>query len=150
MSKHNLNRCRSSTRIYIIHKGMKQRCYDKNYRKYKNYGGRGITICDEWLDDFGAFYDWAMNNGYRDDLTIDRIDANGNYEPSNCRWITNVEQQNNKTNNVLLTYNGETKTAMQWSNELNINIHTIYTRHSRKWSDKECLFGRDKKCGIMN
>lgn len=73
--------------------------------EYEDWGGRGITVCDEWLHDFMAFYDWTMNNGYKDSLTIDRIDNNGNYEPNNRRWVTNKEQQRNTRKNVFLTYN---------------------------------------------
>lgn len=86
----------SHTRIYHIWYGMKQRCYNPKSPKYKNWGGRGITLCDEWKDDFFAFRDWAIANGYREDLTIDRINVNGNYEPSNCRWATLQEQGSNK------------------------------------------------------
>lgn len=84
------------SRLHVIWSSMKTRCYNKNHRGYNYYGVRGITVCDEWRDDFQAFHDWAMANGYRDDLTIDRIDVDGNYEPSNCRWITMAEQQTNK------------------------------------------------------
>lgn len=84
------------TRIYHIWYNMKRRCYNPKDRNYKNYGGRGIKVCDEWLNDFQAFYDWAMSNGYSDDLTIDRINVNGNYEPTNCRWATIAEQQANR------------------------------------------------------
>ena len=84
------------TRLYRIWNNMKNRCYRKSYHAYNHYGGRGITICNEWLHDFQAFYDWAMANGYRDDLSIDRIDSNGNYCPKNCRWATMTEQNKNK------------------------------------------------------
>ena len=86
----------SKTRLYNIWIGMKGRCYCSSKSVYKYYGERGITVCDEWRYDFAAFRDWALSHGYRDDLTIDRKDANGNYEPSNCRWITLQEQQKNR------------------------------------------------------
>lgn len=88
----------SRTRIHNIWKGMKNRCYNKSNHKYKYYGGRGITVCDEWKNNFKAFYEWAMSHGYRDDLTIDRIKNDGNYEPSNCQWLT--VQENTKKGNA--------------------------------------------------
>lgn len=84
--------------LYKIYKAMKERTMKEYNKRYKNYGGRGIKICDEWLNDFKAFYEWAINNGYKEGFTIDRVDVNGNYEPPNCRWVTWKKQENNRTN----------------------------------------------------
>ena len=89
------------TRLYDIFRGMKQRCYYERHKQYKDYGGRGISICDEWRNDFLSFYNWAMSHGYADNLTIDRIDNNKGYSPDNCRWLTRKEQNNNKRKKVI-------------------------------------------------
>lgn len=134
---------KKNTRLYHVWIGMKQRCYNKNHKHYKHYGGRGIAVCSEWVDDFQAFYDWSINNGYEDNLTIDRMDVNGNYEPSNCRWVTMEQQNNNRRNTVYLTYNGKTQTMKEWSKELNVNVKTLYTRKFKNWNVENILFGRD-------
>ena len=127
------------TRIYSIYRGMKDRCYNQNMSEYHNYGGRGISICDEWLNDPSAFFKWALENGYSDDLTIDRKDNDGNYCPENCQWSTFVEQQNNKSNNTYLTKDGETHTVAEWSRILGINPSTISTRLFKGCNDEEAL-----------
>lgn len=124
----NGNEKRYGTRLYMIYRNMIQRCYNPNAKHYSRYGGRDIIICDEWLNDFDNFKEWAYNNGYFDNLTIDRINNDGNYEPSNCRWVTMQEQQYNKSTNRLLTYNGETHSIKEWSKIKNINYSTLLQR----------------------
>lgn len=137
---------KSNTRLYNIYASMKKRCYNKNdIAHYKRWGGRGIVVCSEWLNDFMTFYNWAISNGYREGLTIDRIDNNKGYSPDNCRWVTNKVQANNRRSNVHLTYNGRTQTIAQWSEELGINYKCLWKRHKLGWPDKECLFGRSVK-----
>ncbi len=120
----------SGTRLYSEWQGMKKRCLDKSCKGYKNYGGRGIKICNEWLI-FDNFSEWALKNGYKDNLTIDRINNTGNYEPSNCRWATNKEQCNNRRSNILITYQGKTQTLMQWCEELKMDYKLCYSRFKR-------------------
>lgn len=134
---------KSNTKLYNIWQGIKQRCCYTKHISYKDYGGRGITVCDTWLHDFDVFYDWAKSSGYKDGLTIDRIDVNGNYEPNNCRWVTRKQQNLNTRQNVYLTYNGKTQTMKEWSDELCVNYNTLRTRHRNGYDDKECLFGKD-------
>lgn len=121
------------TRLYNTWLNMKQRCLNKNNPRYSNYGGKGVKICYEWLDDFTKFKDWAIGNGYRENLTIDRIDVDGDYEPANCRWISNNQQQNNKTNNRMIEYKGETKTLKEWAKHLGINYKTLQKRIYQGW-----------------
>lgn len=131
---------KSKTRMYKIWKSMRVRCYNKNVKEYKNYGARGITVCNEWNNSFDAFYNWSMAHGYTDELTIDRIDVNGNYEPSNCRWATYKEQARNKTNNVFITYNGEKKVMKDWAKIYGLKLHTLWYRlNVRGWSIEDAL-----------
>lgn len=104
----------SNTRLFSIWRGMRARCNKSRCEAYSYYGGRGIRICDEWNNDFASFRDWSLANGYDDSLTIDRIDTNGNYEPSNCRWVTRKVQQNNTRRTRLFTIDGETKSIAEW------------------------------------
>jgi hypothetical protein len=129
----------SNTRVYKIWKGMKKRCYNQNSEKYPAYGGRGITICPEWHD-FVTFRNWALSNGYGDNLSIDRIDVNINYEPSNCRWSTAKEQANNKTDNHILQFRGVRKTVAEWADVVGIDKRLLYDRISRYgWSAERAL-----------
>ena len=121
----------SKTRINNIYHNMKNRCNNsKNYR-YKNYGGRGIKVCDEWQNNFLSFYEWSVNNGYNETLTLDRINVNGNYEPNNCRWIPLSQQYYNKTDNVYYIINGEKKCLSQLSKEYKIPYQTLRKRLER-------------------
>lgn len=120
---------KSNTRLYSIWNHMKQRCYNKNKDSYINYGARGITVCDDWKDDFTAFESWAISNGYQDTLTIDRINSNGNYEPSNCRWTTADVQSANTRKLVKHNksgYRGVSWTGAKW--EVSIQIKGITTK----------------------
>ena len=128
--------------LYDTWVSMIQRCYNPKRKCYKNYGGRGIKICDGWKNDPHAFCNWAEENGWEKGLTLDRIDNDGNYEPENCRWIINKEQQSNKRNNVFLTVNGKTQTTAQWADELGIRSNKIRWRKKQGWSDYECVYGR--------
>lgn len=133
--KHN----QSHSRLYFIWQNMKDRCTNQNNKNYKNYGGRGIEVCDDWLKSFDSFSLWAKETGYKDNLTIDRINVNGNYEPNNCRWLTKREQQSNKTNNVKLTYDNETHNITEWANILGISRNNIYQRIKRGWNVADSL-----------
>ena len=129
----------TKTRIYRTWCRMKERCYRVKNNRYQNYGGRGIKVCDEWKNDFMSFYNWAMAHGYTDNLTIDRINVNGNYEPNNCRWITTKAQNNNRKSNRFLTFNNETHTVAEWAEKVNIPVSVIYHRLYRKWSVEKAL-----------
>lgn len=131
------------TRVYHIWHSIVDRCSNPKCPQYHNYGGRGIKMCDEWRQHPELFCEWAMANGYADNLSIDRIDANGNYEPSNCRWITMAEQQTNKRNNVLITYEDETHCVAEWARLLGVHQFNIYNRIYAGWTNpKEILLGK--------
>lgn len=128
----------TKTRLFKIWQSMHERCESKSHIHYKNYGGRGISVCDEWKD-FITFREWALNNGYSDILSIDRIDVNGNYNPLNCRWVTMKEQHNNKRTNHKIEYNGEVHTIAQWSEITGIGKTTIKERINVGWSAEDVL-----------
>ena len=128
----------TGTRLHKIWLSMRERCNRRKHPYYKNYGGRGIVVCNEW-DEFTAFREWAYENGYSDELTIDRIDNNGNYEPSNCRWVTVKEQQNNKRNNRRITYQGETYTLTQLAEKIGMNKTTLKERLNMGWSVEDAV-----------
>lgn len=127
------------TRLYHEWIGMKQRCNDPNYHGYDDYGGRGITICEEWRESFETFRDWALANGYRDDLTIERKNVNGHYCPGNCKWATAEEQANNRRNNRKITYMGETHTIAQWAEITGLSYSAIRGRLMRGWPVERIL-----------
>lgn len=129
------------SRLYRIHHLMLCRCYTKSTTHYDSYGGRGITVCNEWRgkNGFMNFYNWSMKNGYANDLSIDRIDVNGNYEPNNCRWATHEEQSNNMRRNKFLEYGGERLTVSQWARKLGINHNTLDKRLRKGWSVEVAL-----------
>ena len=137
-------------KLQKVFRSMRYRCYNEDNRVYKYYGGKGVTICDEWLQSFDNFYNWALLNGYKEGLSIDRIDVNGSYSPKNCRWATMEEQSRNRTNTVLVEYNGKKMTLREWSEELNISLSTISKRRFRGWTDKEIIEGRPKRKRVAN
>jgi hypothetical protein len=122
----------TNSRLYSIWNGLKERCYNKNCLKdYKNYGGRGITVCYEWLDKnngFINFYNWSMANEYQKDLTIDRIDNNKGYSPDNCRWCTQKQQCRNRRNNHIIIYNNISKTMIEWAEYCNIDYYLFKSK----------------------
>lgn len=129
----------TNTKLYGVWSGMKARCFNKNVDAYKDYGGRGIVVCDEWKNDFSAFYHWAIANGYREGLSIDRIDNDKGYAPDNCHWVTSVVQASNRRSNNTIQYNGEEHTVTEWAKILNINPKTIFNRIYSGWDVADAL-----------
>lgn len=130
-------------RLHRIWKGMHSRCNNKNAKSYENYGGRGISICNEWNGDNGFlnFYEWSMKHGYADNLTIDRIDVNGDYTPNNCRWVTQHEQTRNKRNTINLTAQGKTMCLTDWITKYGYRVHYLYWHKGKaeavKWLEEQ-------------
>jgi len=129
----------SNTRLHVIWSMMKQRCTNKNHRSYKNYGGKGIAVCDEWINSFDVFRFWALSHGYSKELTLDRIDGHGNYCPENCRWATFKQQGNNRVTNRILTYKGESHTMSQWCDITGLSKATIYGRLKSGWDIEKVI-----------
>lgn len=125
---------RDHQRLYQCYKDMLNRCYSPKNKRFDCYGNRGVGVCCEWLSDFNSFRVWALANGYNDSLTLDRIDVNGNYEPSNCRWATSKTQNNNRSNNRIVQYNGETMTLHELSEKHDIDYKTLWQRINLGWS----------------
>lgn len=136
----------TGTRVYHIWQLMKQRCYNENKDGYERYGGRGIRVCEEWKSSFEGFYKWSMANGYTDKKSIDRINVNGNYEPSNCRWTTSKEQCNNRSSNHNIEYKGEIKTLEQWAEEKGLTRYIIHHRLKKGWSIEKTLETPRERC----
>ena len=118
---------RNASKLYSIWVNMRNRCFNSNNKSFAYYGGRGISVCDEW-NEFLNFEKWAIRNGFEENLTLDRIDVNGNYEPKNCRWISQKEQMRNTRSNHLLAYNGYTKTMAEWAEVTGIPYSTLKQR----------------------
>lgn len=123
----------TKSRLHRIWSGMKTRCYNDNALAYKDYGGRGIAVCEEWKYEFKPFHDWAMSHGYSHGLTIDRIDNNGNYCPENCRWVTMREQSRNTRRTKFITHNGESHCVAEWAEKYNISPGTLNSRINLGW-----------------
>lgn len=134
------------SRLYKVWENMLTRCYNRNSPSYKNYGARGITVCDEWRYDFSAFRDWAISTGYDDtapygECTIERLDVFDGYCPENCAWKSMKEQSLNKRNTIRLDYDGEARTLIELCEELGVDYGNVYARLRRGWTPEEALTG---------
>lgn len=123
----------SRTPLYRIWVDLRRRCNDASRPDYDRYGGRGIRVCDEWDRDVASFCEWAVSSGYGKGLSIERIDNNGNYEPSNCRWATVLEQSNNRRSNRQITFRGETKPITEFAKEYGLKPATLFQRIKSNW-----------------
>lgn len=126
----------SSHPLYNAWKNMRRRCDNPKTGFYKNYGGRGISVCDDWKNSFNSFLNWALNNGWQEGLTLDRIDNEGDYAPDNCQWITRSDQLRNRRNNRYVTFNGRTKVAADWAERLGLS-YSAFLKRLNKWGDSD-------------
>lgn len=134
----------ANTPLYKVWATMKQRCSNPKVRGYRWYGAKGVRVCPEW-ESFEPFHDWAISHGYQPELTLDRIDPNGDYEPANGRWVDWKHQQNNKTSNHVLTFKGETRTITEWAEITGISRTTIHGRLRNNWSIERTLAEKRKR-----
>lgn len=139
---------KTGSRIYNIWIKMKMRCLNPNDHAYKGYGGRGIVVFKDWVESFESFYSWAINNGYNDNLSIDRKDNDGDYTPNNCRFVDAKTQCNNRRSNIVLTFNGKSHTIEEWSHIVGINGKTLRYRYHSGWPIEDILT-KDIKTGQM-
>ncbi len=149
------NLVKDNKRLYGIYNGIKKRCYNENEPRYKDYGLRGITMCDEWLDKesgFDKFVEWALSSGYEDGLTIDRVDVDGNYSPDNCAWISNSEQQRNKRQTLWVEYGGEKVRLIDLCERLEVSYDTVHDRiYKRGWPvDRAVSEKSERKNSLMS
>lgn len=146
----------SDSKLYRTWDGIKSRCFNQNNHNYHNYGGRGITMCNEWKNDYNTFKQWALENGYDEtggrNCSIERININGNYGPDNCKWATAKEQGNNRRTNTIIVYNGVKYTLSQLADKAGLNYSTFISRYSRGWDINKIMncpvrrYGRVMKC----
>ena len=129
---------KSGEKIYVAWMAMKMRCFNKNNPRYSSYGGRGITVCEEWLN-FQNFYDWAIKNGYKPGLSIERVDNDGSYDSANCTWIPRENQTKNTRKTRLIEYNGAKRTLKEWGTLLGVSHKTLSGRLYRGWSDESII-----------
>lgn len=129
----------SRSKFSATYSNMIQRCFNPNHPKYNTYGLRGITVCKEWREHPVSFYNWASSSNYEEGLSLDRIDNDGNYEPSNCHWVTIKAQQNNMRSNHYITYKGETKSISQWAVTLGLHPTTLTHRLKNGWTEEETV-----------